>query len=123
MRGDKRTRTAVSSGNASGSVCPKGWTLPSGGSNGDFRNLITITYGVPSNNDTKLRSALLGFNYTGYYNYSSGSLSNTTSDGYYWSRTVVSSESAYLLYFVSSNVNPSVANYRGYGYSLRCVAR
>ena len=112
----------LTSGNASGSVCPKGWTLPSGDS-GDYKKLADRYY-IKDNStgSAKIRSTPLSFNYNGYYNYYSGSLSGTTSWSHYWSRTAYSS-AAYDLYFDSSRVNPSDYYSRANGHALRCVAR
>ena len=93
---------------------------------GKFYNaLITTTYGIKSDaaGSTKLRSSPLDFAYTGYYSYSSGSLSYETTDGNFWSRTASSSAGAYLLDFSSSFVNPQNSLTRGSGRSLRCAAK
>jgi uncharacterized protein (TIGR02145 family) len=41
--------------------------------------------------------------------------------GAYWSSTV-NSISAHVLYFLSDFVNPGFSNYRGYGFSVRCIS-
>ena len=109
--------------NASGSVCPKGWTLPSGKSNGDFKKL-TNRYYIENNEagSTKLRSAPLSFVLSGYYRYGNGSVGSTGNGGY-WSSATYSSMSAYSLFFSSSYVLSSDNSDRGHGYALRCVAR
>ena len=90
----------------------------------NYVNLITTTYGITNSSagSTKLRSSPLDFAYTGYYS-TSGSLSNETTYGYFWSRTVNGSSDAYLLYFRSSNVNPQSTSFRGNGFPLRCTAK
>jgi len=70
-----------------------------------------------------VEEAPLDFAYTGYYNYSSGSLSGETTYGYFWSRTAHSSTYAYYLDFSSGNVNPQNYVNRGYGLPLRCTAK
>ena len=114
--------SSTTSGNATGSVCPKGWTLPT---KDNFVNLITTTYGITSSSagSTKLRSSPLDFAYTGYYNYTSGSLSSETTVGYFWSRTAYSSASAHYLSFNSSLVVPQGNSSRGLGLPLRCTAK
>ena len=91
----------------------------------NFVALITTTYGITNSSagSTKLRSSPLGFAYTGYYRYSSGSLNSATTDGYFWSRTAYSSASAYGLYFLSGTVNPQDSGLRGNGRPLRCTAK
>ena len=102
-------------------VCPKGFTLPT---SSDYSSLTT-TYNITNNStgSTKLRQSPLGFVYTGYYSYSSGSLYGEGSDGRYWSRTAHSGTNAYFLFFSSSGVYPQNNSYRGYGHALRCVGR
>ena len=102
-------------------VCPKGFTLPT---SSDYSSLTT-TYNITnsSTGSTKLRQSPLGFVYTGYYSYSSGSLSNEGSVGYYWSRTAYSDTFAYGLHFDSSSVHPQDLFLHGDGAALRCVGR
>ncbi len=110
--------------NASGSVCPTGWSLPTSGNTntGSFGGLTTA-YSIGDNaaGSTALRSAPLYFVYGG--NVSNSSLSSIGSLGYYWSSTASSATSAYGLYFSSSGVNPSNGPFRYLGGSVRCVAR
>ena len=115
------TNASTTSGNATGSVCPKGFTLPA---SSDYSSLTT-TYHITddSTGSTKLRQSPLAFVYTGRYNYYNGSLLNEGSSGYYWSRTASSGSNAYYLYFSSSSVAPQYGNVRGNGYALRCVGR
>ena len=49
------------------------------------------------------------------------SLFNAGSRGYYWSRSLYSSASGYLLYFDSSGVSPQDSNSRFFGFSVRAV--
>jgi peptidoglycan hydrolase-like amidase len=49
------------------------------------------------------------------------SLSLRGSYGYYWSASLGSSASGYLLNFYSGGVNPTYTNYRFYGFSVRAV--
>ena len=104
---------------ASGSVCPKGWTLPS---KDEYVNLITTVYGLTSGsaNSIKLRSDPLSFNYNGRLNYN-GLLDSENTIGYYWFGTVYISDAAYVLNFNSSAINPQSYNLRGVGLAVRCV--
>ncbi len=119
--GGTTNASTTSGSNASGSVCPKGFTLPT---SSDYFSLTT-TYNITdsSTGSTKLRQSPLDFVYTGKVHYNSGSLVNVGSHGFYWSRTVYAPTSAYTLYFSSSAVPPHDHNYRGYGFALRCVAK
>ncbi len=65
----------------------------------------------------------LNFAYTGYYDYSSGSLDFATTGGSFWYSTAYSSANAYYLYFYSSSVDPQSLGVRGSGRPLRCTAK
>ena len=62
-----------------------------------------------------------GFTYTGSYN--SATLYSVGARGFYWSSSVYSSSSDYVLNFNTSNVSPQY-NYSKYlGLAVRCVAQ
>ena len=108
----------ITSDNATDSICPKGWQLPtSNNSNpGSFDGL------VGSLNSTTITQAPYYFNPSGYV--LSGSLRSAGYDGNYWSSTAYSSASlAYRLYFYSGGVYLSSISDRCYGQSVRCLAR
>ena len=110
---------------ATDSICPKGWQLPtSNNSNsGSFQALMTA-YSISSNTagSTALVSAPLYFVRSGYV--TSGSLGGAGYSGTYWSSTAVSSaSSAYNLGFTSGYVLPSDTYSRFNGRSVRCLAR
>ena len=113
--------SSVTSGDAPSSVCPKGWKLPPNSGNGSYTN-FTSAAGITNSADgsNKIRSAPYNFPYAGLVNY--GSLSSVGSNGYYWSRTAYSSNSAYHLYFDSAYVYPAYSSTRYHGFSVRCVA-
>ena len=69
-----------------------------------------------------MKTAPYNFPYAG--NVGNGSLSNVGSYGWYWSRTVYSSNSqyAYGLWFSSSNAYAADYGGRYFGFSIRCVA-
>jgi len=52
---------------------------------------------------------------------SNGALNDRGSNGYYWSSTY-NSTSAYILYFYSGGVYPTINGYRSSGFSVRCMA-
>lgn len=55
---------------------------------------------------------------------SGGSLDSQGTNGNYWSATAASTATnAYDLYFGSSYLHPQRADNKGYGFSVRCVAR
>ncbi len=117
------TGNSISSGNASGSICPEGWELPtSNNTNSGSFGALTASYGITSNatGSTTLRSAPLNFVYGGLVY--SGSLQDTGT-GYYWSSTAQSGANAYYLVFTSSTVDPSRNTNRYRGYFVRCLVQ
>ena len=132
--------TSTRGTNVSGSICPTGWRLPSGSSDGstatgngtsstaaDFpvlnasMNAGSLTTGSASS------SYYAGWQFTGAWsgvfsgNWYDGFLSQG-SGGSYWSSTANSSASARYLNFLSSLVNPgSINRNKYYGYAIRCV--
>ena len=115
--------SSVTSGDAPSSVCPKGWKLPPNSGKGSYTN-FTSAAGIANSSagSNKIRSAPYNFPYAGYVGF--GSLNNVGSNGYYWSRTVLSgsSQHAYYLNFNSSYVLPATDDYRYNGFPIRCVA-
>ena len=112
------TGKTITSQEATDSICPKGWKLPtSNNSNsGSFGGL------VGSLNSTTITQAPYYFNPSGRVY--SGSLWSAGSYGYYWSSTAYSSTNyAYGLSFGSGGVLPSSSYNRYRGFSVRCLAR
>lgn len=105
------------SGDAAGDVCPKGWTLPTGGTNKDFATL----YSSLSSKIANIRKYPNNFIYPGYV-YESSIRSRGTY-GFYWSKSASSNYNAYRFYFYSSGVYPSSPFYKSYGFSIRCRVR
>ena len=110
---------------ATDSICPKGWQLPtSNNSNsGSFQALMTA-YSISNDiaGSTAITQSPLYFNPSG--NVSSGSLGNAGDGGSYWSSTAYSNTSAaYYLAFYLGGVNPSSYFVRHRGQSVRCLAR
>ena len=110
---------------ATDSICPKGWQLPtSNNSNsGSFQALMTA-YSISNNTagSTAITQSPLYFHPSGNVNW--GSLRSAGSQGRYWSSTAYSSASnAYDLAFESGAANPSNYLYRYRGFSVRCLAR
>ena len=111
---------SMSSGNATSSICPAGWRLPSNSGTKSYYNLITTTYGYTTGAELVSN---LGFVYSGVYYYD-GDVSLQGSEGNFWSSTALGSTYAYSLIFVSGRVLPQYNNsYKGRGYSVRCVSQ
>ena len=114
---------SITDADATASICPKGWRLPTSNSttaNYSFGKLTTA-YSIPSNSDANLLKSPLWFVRAG--SVFSGDLGNQGSVGYVWSSRALSfSYFAYFLGFNSSYANPSYNGGRDYGCSVRCVA-
>ena len=106
------------------SICPKGWTLPTNGDRGvnkSWAKLLDV-YGVTTG--AQLLTKPLGFiKYYGYWNWYNASEYGQGSSGYFWSGTPSSETNAYYLGYNSGGVNPQDNSSKGYGFSIRCVAR
>ena len=73
-----------------------------------------------------LRSAVvapLSLPFSGNYNYNSGAVNNVGNEGNWWSSTATSASKANNLNENSGNFNPQNNNYKGYGFTVRCVAQ
>ena len=118
------TGGTITSTDATDSICPKGWQLPtSNNSNSGSFQALTNAYSISNNTDgsTALISTPLYFVRSGYV--ASGSLRLAGDEGDYWSSTAYSNTSlAYGLYFYSGRVYPSTNAYRHFGRSVRCLA-
>lgn len=120
------TGNSISSGNASGSICPTPWQLPTSNSTtnkGSFGYMLS-QYGLqssPSNGNYTITDDPLYFVYGGRVD--SGKLYAAGIGGYYWSSTANPGTGAYNLYFVSNVVNPSYGSGRYYGFSVRCLVQ
>lgn len=128
------TGGTMTSGNAAGSICPKGWRLPTSGTDGgEFRQLTAA--GNINSDVTKLVSAPYYFVRGGVVWSATNPFAHAGYAGRYWSSTsadYASGEHSYLLYFWNtSNIattdnglgtNP-VTPTRHLGLSVRCIAR
>ena len=106
---------------ASSSVCPKGWRLPSRGNSNDTNDFYALTTGNSVTTGSTLSKAPYYFIPAGYVY--SGSLNYAGCSGDYWSSTASSDAYAYYLYFGSGGVDPSNGGNRYDGQSVRCLAR
>ena len=106
---------------ATDSICPKGWRLPSSGDSNDTNDFYGLTTGNNVDMGVFLAEAPYYFIPAGYVD--SGSLNDAGYDGGHWSSTAYSSTDAYSLGFDPMAVNPSMRGNRGRGWSVRCLAR
>ena len=119
-----------SSGTASDSICPKGWRLPGYDGSGSWYEMLKLYSSREDGDATSLEQgdtialfSPLTFLRSGRYNYSSGSLDLRTSVGSYWSGHYYLITNSHYLLFSSTNLSPQDGYTRGYGYTLRCLAR
>ena len=87
---------------ASQSICPKGWKLPTLDQFSGITNQVSVFSPV----------------YSGLYD--GGSLDGTGSDGYWWSATARNSNYQHLLYYNGGRLY-TADNVKYYGFSVRCV--
>lgn len=115
---------------------PNGWELPTVK---DFM-ILHATYGLDKNgrDDPKALHKALNLDCNGFISSSNmekynkdpenfekngGTVSNRTTNGHWWSSYASSSTYGYYLVTASGYVNSQSSDYRGYGFSIRCVAR
>ena len=102
--------------NVTSDICPKGWSLPSGGnSGGDIVNLHAAY-------NNKYTATLTAFsaNMSGYINSGSGNVLNLGSNGYFWTSTGYNLNKSYILETKSSWLGFSGGGVRSNGLSIRC---
>ena len=114
------------SGNATGSICPSGWTLPSGGRGGQYSSLDSAMGGTGSSQSTaeasnRWRTYPANFLYSADW---SGSVADYRGlYGDYWSRTADGSAFARGLYFDAVGVNFVTSDIaRQGGLAVRCLS-
>jgi uncharacterized protein (TIGR02145 family) len=119
------TGGTITSGQASGSICPKGWRLPTSNSGGELETLVNKLGGTSTTNDIT-QAPFYGVR-GGYVNQDTSYLFSSAGDyGLYWSSTPYSSNpnNAYRLDFHGIRyVYPFSSGGRSDGFSVRCIAR
>ena len=109
------TLGVTSSGNAAEDICPKGWRMPTGNTNGEYQVLYNnASYNTYANYRSALRLPLSG-------NFLGGSAREQGSYCRFWSSTRRDDNRMYYLYLTPSLVYPVMNDPRNYGYSVRCV--
>lgn len=122
------TTSGTSVGNATEDICPKGWSLPTGGASGEFKSLCSTILGATCGSsqamtatDSTSMQYLLSLPLSGSVNDGSASYQGTY--GYFWSSTRNDYTGMYRLSADATNVYPLNARSRQLGYSVRCVLR
>ena len=111
------------SGNVAGDICPAGWRLPTGGTNGEFVNLVGTMAG---SNTTEKNNSMLAFPnnfiYSGDYNYNTSGGRGTY--GRYWSATPESRIKAFRLgVAISNGVTPAGSWNKWDAFAVRCIVK
>ena len=107
------TSAGTSSGDATEDICPKGWRMPIGGANGEYKTLYTAY----SSNVADFKNAFHAVPSGYFYNGSDG---GQGTGGYYLASTRRSASGMYRL-LANSSVTPASYGNRNYGFSVRCV--
>lgn len=105
--------------NASISICPSGWRLPTSDAGGEFEHLTTAIGGT---DDTPGVTAMLTTFMAQRAGVWTGSFSGQNSFGTYWSSSQYSSNVARMLFIYTNNVTPSNSSFKTDGLSVRCIA-
>ncbi len=115
--------SSLSSGNASTSICPRGWKLPSGDTDGEYRALALSESLYNEAGTIKIQDLPYNFKHTGFVR--DGRFSLGSSYGFWWSSTVSSAEYAYYMEIKDGDVpHPgTVIDSRYRGFAVRCIAR
>ena len=121
--------TAVTSGDAPSSICPKGWRLPTSAGEKSLHNLFTNGYGLEPDDEGKLagnagdvfRANPLNFTLSGGYNWMSKKLDHAAENAFYWMSTAVDDNNAYRLSAKTTYIKPQGSYHKGYGMTVRCV--
>ena len=112
----------LGSGNAPGDICPAGWRLPTGGTGGEYANLVNSVGGTAAVANDRLLSFPNNFIYSGDYNYNTSGGRGTY--GRYWSATPNNTAKAYRLgVAISDGATPLKAWDKWDAFAVRCIAQ
>ena len=120
------TGTSSTVGEATGSICPKGWRLPANYTTSASKSYGSITQAylglvVNTSGDytAKLEAAPLSFKRAGFYH--DGAFYSGGTAGIYWSSTASTTANGYGLYYMTTFTYPQYSGVKYYGLSVRCV--
>ncbi len=108
---------------ATASICPKGWRLPTSTGDKSYLNLFS-KYSITSSSASRTRQAPIFLLLTGFYRNTDGKMISQSVIGDYWSASAYSSDStlAYTEHLQTSAVYNAQASNKTQGYSVRCIA-
>ena len=107
---------------ATGSICPKGWSLPSGKSGGEYDVLNDLANNGDNTSDAGLRKYPVNLIYSGRYYWQTSF--DQTNLGEYWTKTAFSdNDNAWFWHirFTNASHNKIGAVFKGAGATIRCV--
>ena len=116
------------------SICPKGWYLPYGSTESDteyggktsggyyyLNHIINNSDLVNATSSKRWRAFPNNFIYSGHIEASS--ITNRSTDGFYWTSTVANITSSNRMYLTSDAVRPgSLSRFKYQGGTIRCIA-
>lgn len=104
--------------NASISICPSGWRLPTGGPGGEIAALTTAIGAVNSTTGANIARSTLLYQLSGSFRLAH----SPQSFGYWWTSSQQASSQGYMLSVGASTVNSSGTGSKDTGFAVRCVA-
>ena len=131
--------------NATDSICPKGWQLPTGSGSKSWNEVFYAIYGngdvrtgdrrvftiLPENATYKdyhayaltaaIRRSPASLLFSGLVNYTSGDVNVTGGDGHFWTLTFGGNAISVNMGVHFGAFSPIAYDYNGYGFSVRCV--
>ena len=117
---------SMASGDATGSICPKGWRLPANYTSDPDKSYGSITekylgFHVNTSGDytAKMEAIPLQFLLAGFYD--GGAFYYGGVFGDYWPSTASTAANGYNLGYATSFTDPQGSNVKYYGFSVRCV--
>lgn len=105
--------------NVAGDICPAGWRLPTGNTNGEFQSLNTTANSGILNSDAKLRAFPNNFVHSGDYNKDKPGGHHTYSR--YWSRTAQNENTAFRFGLSFTQPTPAGAYNKWDAFTVRCI--
>ena len=117
--GTGTTAITVNGQNASSSICPKGWRLPTSKNNASDFQILYNNY----DSSLVLRSSPVNLTLSGSVRGSS--MYDQGLIGNYWSSTTAYTRYYAYLFSVTKpgGADPLYANYKHFGFSMRCITR
>ena len=109
------------SGDVAGDICPAGWHLPNGGSNGEYKALATALGGTGSAGATNIRKYPNNFIWSGDYNPSTVIPDGRGTQARLWHGTASNSEKAYRMGYNSSGITPVNTYNKWDNFAVRCI--